>query len=340
LFRCRGFGLNARATVFTTTSSSSSSPSSSSSSSSNEVLEQILSTIRAAEAMNEDPDFFALLGIENDEELRSLSTQTIKKSYRERARRCHPDIAGEDGHYACVVLNEAYATLMDDELREAYMEDRALTRGLGVWDEDEFAYYEDGNVFAEAMREEAYTGEPLSKIVALDHFANRVDKEDPRRREEQLNKAVFVDEISCIGCQYCVTCSPATFRNVEPHGRARVFGQWLSTEDEIQEAIDMCPVDCIHWVPKEQLAPMEYVIQHVLTDRVGVASLMSGQGSHRMADPFQKTQEFLKFLSQREERRERFINDRKRRARAKEQKEEMKKERDERRRRNRQKWWG
>ena len=27
----------------------------------------------------------------------------------------------------------------------------------------------------------------------------------------------------------------------------------------------MCPVDCIHWVPKEQLAPLEYVMQHVLT---------------------------------------------------------------------------
>ena len=108
-----------------------------------------------------------------------------------------------------------------------------------------------------------------------------------------------MDEMTCIGCQYCVTCAPATFRNVEPHGRARVFGQWLSDEENIQEAIDMCPVDCIHWVPKEQLAPLEYVTQEVIQERVGVALMMSGQGSHRMTDVFQKTQEFLKFLSQR-----------------------------------------
>mmetsp|Transcript_22608 Transcript_22608/g.47661 ORF Transcript_22608/g.47661 Transcript_22608/m.47661 type:complete len:323 (-) Transcript_22608:392-1360(-) len=294
LFRCRGFGLNARATVFTTTSSSSSSPSSSSSSSSNEVLEQILSTIRAAEAMNEDPDFFALLGIENDEELRSLSTQTIKKSYRERARRCHPDIAGEDGHYACVVLNEAYATLMDDELREAYEVERTVSAHTatsgGERDNLRDMSAQDTDI-GDALRRVPYTGEPLSKVVPADHWACKVES------EEQLSKAVFVDEISCIGCQYCVTCSPATFRNVEPHGRARVFGQWLSTEREVQEAIDMCPVDCIHWVPKEQLAPLEYVMQHVLRERLDVGLMRSGRGQHRLKDVFIKTAQFMKALN-------------------------------------------
>ena len=81
----------------------------------------------------------------------------------------------------------------------------------------------------------------------------------------------FADRLSRIAlynrCGQCSTYASGTFRNEQENGRARVFGQWLSTEDEIQEAIDMCPVDCIHWVPKEQLAPLEYVMQHVLRDR-------------------------------------------------------------------------
>ena len=81
----------------------------------------------------------------------------------------------------------------------------------------------------------------------------------------------FADRLSRLAlynrCGQCSTYASGTFRNEQENGRARVFGQWLSTEDEIQEAIDMCPVDCIHWVPKEQLAPLEYVMQHVLRDR-------------------------------------------------------------------------
>ena len=67
-------------------------------------------------------------------------------------------------------------------------------------------------------------------------------------------------------CERCFRSNPAVFR-MEGTGRARVFGQWLTDEESIQIAIDTCPVDCIHWVPKEQLAPLEYVMQHVLRDR-------------------------------------------------------------------------
>lgn len=46
------------------------------------------------------------------------------------------------------------------------------------------------------------------------------------------------------------------------------FVQWLDSEDDMQTAIDSCPVDCIHWVDKEQLP----VLEHVMTtlDRVSV----------------------------------------------------------------------
>ena len=51
--------------------------------------------------------------------------------------------------------------------------------------------------------------------------------------------------------------------------------------------------------------------------------MMSGQGAHRMEDGFQKTREFLKFLSQREEKRDAVLKERKRKAEMKRAREEM-----------------
>ena len=130
----------------------------------NEVLEQILETIRNASANNSDPDYFELLGVEV-----STDPKVIKKAYRERARVCHPDIAGEDGHEACVVLNEAYATLMDEELRREY----EVYRSSGG-DQNLKEMMRTSSEFAEALKRVPYTGEPLSKTVPLDHFANKI----------------------------------------------------------------------------------------------------------------------------------------------------------------------
>ena len=86
---------------------------------------------------------------------------------------------------------------------------------------------------------------------------------------------MFVDEITCIGCMNCACTAPGVFRMEDKDGRARVYGQWLNTEDEIEEAMDTCPVECIHWVSKEQLAPLEYVMQNVLTTRLNVGESLS-----------------------------------------------------------------
>lgn len=51
------------------------------------------------------------------------------------------------------------------------------------------------------------------------------------------NRAVFVDEFSCIGCKQCVWNASATFRMEAEHGRSRVFAQWLDNEDKIQASI-------------------------------------------------------------------------------------------------------
>ncbi len=70
-------------------------------------------------------------------------------------------------------------------------------------------------------------------------------------------KAVWVDEAVCIGCRYCAHVATNTFV-VEPDwGRSRAMRQDGDSTELIQEAIDTCPVDCIHWVAYEQLPELE-----------------------------------------------------------------------------------
>ena len=70
-------------------------------------------------------------------------------------------------------------------------------------------------------------------------------------------KAVWVDEAVCIGCRYCTHVASLTFL-VEPlWGRSRALRQDGDSTELIQEAIDTCPVDCIHWVAYEDLPGLE-----------------------------------------------------------------------------------
>lgn len=73
---------------------------------------------------------------------------------------------------------------------------------------------------------------------------------------ELREKAVWVDEAVCIGCRYCAHVASNTFA-IEPNlGRSRAIRQDGDSSDCIQEAIDTCPVDCIHWVGFEELEPL------------------------------------------------------------------------------------
>ncbi|MEL7037988.1 MAG: ferredoxin [Cyanobacteria bacterium J06592_8] len=70
-------------------------------------------------------------------------------------------------------------------------------------------------------------------------------------------KGVYVDEPTCIGCKHCVHVARNTFYLEADYGRSRVFRQDGDPEDVIQEAIDTCPVDCIHWVDYTKLKQFE-----------------------------------------------------------------------------------
>jgi len=68
---------------------------------------------------------------------------------------------------------------------------------------------------------------------------------------------VYVDEHTCIGCTNCAMVAQSTFFMQEEHGRARVFQQWGDDDETIQVAIETCPVDCIYYVPYDELVKLE-----------------------------------------------------------------------------------
>ena len=94
-------------------------------------------------------------------------------------------------------------------------------------------------------------------------FSVQADPEPPRTGKEPVlggvlrQKAVWVDEAVCIGCRYCAHVASNTFLVEQDWGRSRVIRQDGDSTERIQEAIDTCPVDCIHWVPYERLPELE-----------------------------------------------------------------------------------
>jgi ferredoxin len=70
-------------------------------------------------------------------------------------------------------------------------------------------------------------------------------------------KGVYVDEVTCIGCKHCAFVARNTFYIEPDYGRSRVMRQDGDPEELIQEAIDTCPVDCIHWLDYTEIKRLE-----------------------------------------------------------------------------------
>ena len=206
-------------------------------------------------------NYYTLLGVSRD-----ATKAEIKTAYYSLSKLCHPDVCGVDGNDLCALLNDAYGVLKDDTLRFFYDQELAQVQ---------------------ADLEDGFDPEKTRSRW----FPHRVPQGDQR--------AVFVDENTCIGCKQCVWAAPAMFRLEPLHGRSQVWGQWLNSEDQIQTAIDACPVSCIHWVQKDQLPVLEHVMARL--PRVNVGIMAAGQGG-AVADVFSAS---VTFVKQREEARER-----------------------------------
>ncbi|MFO7930492.1 MAG: ferredoxin [Thermodesulfobacteriota bacterium] len=58
---------------------------------------------------------------------------------------------------------------------------------------------------------------------------------------------VVIDTEECEGCESCVELCPEVFAFDEDTEKAYVIKPEGGPEDEIQEAMDSCPTECIYW---------------------------------------------------------------------------------------------
>ncbi|XP_024533550.1 chaperone protein dnaJ C76, chloroplastic isoform X1 [Selaginella moellendorffii] len=215
-------------------------------------------------------DLYELLGVEN-----SAPQPEIKKAYRWLQKKCHPDVAGELGHDMSILLNEAYAILSDPTSRGSYDAVRFSFF---------FSFLEDmsfsslfSQVRAEWIQFEGFTGEPLySRWMG------------PASEE----KAVFVDEVRCIGCLKCALIASNTFAVEKRYGRARAVSQWGDSKPVIDDAIRACPVDCISWVDRGKLAALEYLMAKQPRYTVNIEP--ENSPGERAIDVFKSAEKFLK----------------------------------------------
>ncbi|TKY69084.1 Chaperone protein DnaJ [Spatholobus suberectus] len=153
---------------------------------------------------------------------RSCDQSQVKVAYRSLQKRCHPDIAGPAGHDMAIILNEAYAILSDPNARLAYDKEQAKS--------SEF---------------KGFTGRPVYSVWC---------------GSENEQRAIFVDEIKCVGCLKCALLAEKTFAIESVYGRARVVAQWADSQHKIDEAIESCPVNCISVVERSNLAALEFLM--------------------------------------------------------------------------------
>ena len=190
-------------------------------------------------------DFYSVLGLAP-----SASKLEIKQAYRAimRSGDVHPDhqdLRNASDTSRAVLVNLVYDILMDDEQRAEY---NCLAG---------FSTMEGANPFASFAVEDT-------------------------RHHETGGDFVFVDEYSCIGCHACAGVDSETF-HIEPKwGRARCakqpahHGSTTLRLDRVSEAMDVCPVSCIHWVNDRQFSILEEVCGSM--GRVEAYLLMRHQG--------------------------------------------------------------
>lgn len=200
------------------------------------------------------------IGTENYYELLGVSADSnaheIKEAYRKLQKKYHPDIAGQKGHEYTLMLNKAYDVLMKEELRKEYDASIGKTR-LGF-------------------------GRNTSRL-------GYSSWKGPLRPQ-----ALFVDENACIGCRECVHHASSTFTMDESLGSARVKVQYGDDDGKIEVSVDSCPVNCIYWVDREDLAALEFIVRPQPKEGYGVF----GGGWERPANVFMAAKLYKKQLEQ------------------------------------------
>ncbi|XP_008792330.1 chaperone protein dnaJ C76, chloroplastic [Phoenix dactylifera] len=124
---------------------------------------------------------------------------------------------------------------------------------------------------------EVYTvlSDPVQRMVYDEIHGYALTAINPFLDDTAPKDHAFVDEFSCIGCKNCANVAPDTFWIEEDFGRARVCSQ-SGDPELVQQAIDSCPVDCIHWTSAAQISLLEDEMRRM--ERVNVGLMLAGMG--------------------------------------------------------------
>ncbi|XP_057792336.1 chaperone protein dnaJ C76, chloroplastic [Salvia miltiorrhiza] len=122
----------------------------------------------------------------------------------------------------------------------------------------------------------AILSDPVQRMVYDEIHGYALTAINPFFDDSSSKDHVFVDEFSCIGCKNCANVCSSVFAIEEDFGRARAYNQ-PGMLDSVQQAVESCPVDCIHWTSAAQLSLLEDEMRRV--ERVNVALMLSGMGS-------------------------------------------------------------
>ncbi len=109
----------------------------------------------------------------------------------------------------------------------------------------------------------------LTKTIENSEVNNNITGFEPVLGGTLSEKAVWVDESVCIGCRYCAHVATNTFVMDPEYGRSRAIRQDGDSLEILQEAIDTCPVDCIHWVKFEDLDDLENSLDRDMFQSLG-----------------------------------------------------------------------
>jgi len=66
-------------------------------------------------------------------------------------------------------------------------------------------------------------------------------------KEGTMSRKVYIDEDECVGCGSCEEICAEVFRLNTDTEKGQVIKPEGGPEDLIEEAMEACPVACIHW---------------------------------------------------------------------------------------------
>ncbi len=81
----------------------------------------------------------------------------------------------------------------------------------------------------------------------MEDAEDRVRYQCCKRKGMTMAKRAVIDADDCAACGTCVEICPEVFSIEEDADTAEFIKEGSAPEKLIQEAMDSCPVECIHW---------------------------------------------------------------------------------------------